>query len=145
MTEVIKGQVSGMQVRLEQALRKSWGVWAFRVERKDADGKPLPRVPVEMRARRFDGSINNGDWVEITAKWRRGKLLHPRQVRNLSTGVTVKARGLTRGQWIVIEVVTPVLMLAILIFVALVFWPRWKSIFGTRPKPVDIKINTPKK
>ncbi len=137
MTDAIKGRVSGMQQRAEVALRTSWAVWDFRLERTAADGKPLPRVPVEMRGRRFEGSITNGDVIEIDADWTQGKILHTRQVRNGTTGVTVKARGLSRGQWIAINAITLIVTALILLVVGFTILDQWRGI-RVRPIPPPI-------
>jgi hypothetical protein len=44
-----------------------------------------------MRGRRYRGSINDGDWVEIAEKWKPGQQVEPRRVRNLTTGSLVEA------------------------------------------------------
>jgi hypothetical protein len=137
MTDAIKGRVSGMQQRAEVALRTSWAVWDFRLERTTSDGKPLPRVPVEMRGRRFEGSITNGDVVEIAANWTQGQILHTREVHNATTGVTVKARGLSRGQWIAINAITLLVMALILLVVGFTILDQWRGIH-VRPIPPPI-------
>jgi hypothetical protein len=81
------GVVTGLQQRQEMVRRTYWQVWNFRLERRDATGTVLPPVPVEVRARSFRGQIANGDLLEIPSRAK------PRQLRNLTTGVTVKARG----------------------------------------------------
>jgi len=135
--ETIRGQASGVQQRFEQALRMSWAVWDFRIERKDANGSPLPRVPVEMRGRRFEGAINTGDMVEIAADWKPGEILHTRHVRNLSTGVTVTAKGVTRKQWIAISMVGPLLAVIVAVLVWTGLLSRWiKDDPIVRPIPI---------
>jgi hypothetical protein len=54
-------------------------------------GNRLPPVPVQMRGLRFNGTINEGDRVEIDQRWRRGEMLCPSRVRDLTTGVTVRS------------------------------------------------------
>ena len=86
----VKGQVSGFSSRFEQTSRGAVLVWDFRVERWAADGTALARAAVEMRAPSFEGAISDGDWVEVPGKWKEGKLLHPDEVENLSSGTTVR-------------------------------------------------------
>lgn len=112
-----KGQVSGFQSRFE-ARRGPVIVWDFRLERRDPSGNPLPRVPVEMRGRAFVGSINNGDWVEVSGQWRRGVILRPARVMNLSTGVVVRAKGATIG---IVQILGILMFLALLLFALAVF------------------------
>jgi len=66
-------------------------VCRFRIERKNAQGKQLPAVPVEMRSMSFSGTLSNGDWVELSQKWTPGALLHPHEVVNLTTKVPFKS------------------------------------------------------
>jgi hypothetical protein len=73
-------------------------VWTFRVERHDQEGRVLPPIPVEMRGLSFHGSINEGDWVEIPVKWAPGTMLHPRRLRNRTTGADVRSRGSAAAQ-----------------------------------------------
>lgn len=106
----IIGVVRGFQQRQEQTFRggggqgggsmvssapmmSTWTIWTFWLERYDAFGRPLARVPVEMRARSFSGSLADGDEVEINRPWKRGQTMTPKQVRNLSTGALVTAGG----------------------------------------------------
>ncbi len=90
------GIVTGLQQRQEMSGRSYIQVWNFRLERRDANGNPLPPVPVEIRARSIRGQIANGDLVEIPTKPR------PMQLRNLTTGATLRARGKPRPvlRWI---------------------------------------------
>jgi hypothetical protein len=91
---MIKGQVSGFQTRFESGGRgPGLTVWSFRLDRLDKEGKPLPRVAVEMRGTSFEGAINQGDWVELDQDWKPGTTLHPKQVTNLTTNATVSSKG----------------------------------------------------
>ena len=66
-----------------------------RLERQDEAKKPLPRVPVEMRGLEFDGTIRQGDWIEIDAEWNEGTTLRPVTVRNLTSNAVITAKGYT--------------------------------------------------
>ncbi len=66
-------------------------VWSFRLERQDEAGNRVPPVPVEMRARSFEGFISGGDLVEVDHRWSPGRTLPPRRVHNVTTGAVVKA------------------------------------------------------
>jgi hypothetical protein len=94
---MIKGTVSSFQQRTEQINTgtgpRSLVVWDFRIEQRDSTGQPMPRVAVEMRGRSFIGSINNGDVVEIDARFRPGQVLQVRRLRNLTSGAVVTAKG----------------------------------------------------
>ena len=93
MTVRLTGQVSGFQQRYEPTRAGSVTVWDFRIDRHDGDGKPLPRVAAEMRGMRIEGGLSIGDWVETDSKWRPGKTLQLRNIKNLSTNSVVEAHG----------------------------------------------------
>src|SRR5262249_32852851 len=80
------GRVSGFSTRFEHSGRSPITVWSFRLERVNQAGRPMSRVPVEMRGRQMLGSINNGDVVEIEQRWRPGRVLLARRAKNLTTG-----------------------------------------------------------
>jgi hypothetical protein len=121
----IRGEVSGFQQRSEQVTvgngTRFLYVWDFRIEQKDAAGKPMPRAAVEMRGTSFSGSLANGDMVEIEDSFESGKLLTPGRVRNLTSGIFVKARGestLRWSKWISILVFLIFVAVAVGVFVA---------------------------
>ncbi len=135
----IVGEVRGFQSRTEslgpQYPTKT--IWTFRVERFDAAGNRLPPVPVEMRSKSFDGFINEGDQVEISARWREGQIAKPRKLRNLTTGAIVKARGI---YWMTVARVL-LFLVFLVIFVAfakIAFDKFWRS-----PGPVPVRKNGP--
>jgi hypothetical protein len=114
---VIRGKASGLQQRLEYKTRRPLVVWNFRLERWDSSGSPMTRVPVEMRGQSFQGSLNNGDWIEVRAKWKPGKTVHASRVTDLSTSTVVRARGWGQPTRIA-RVVIALLMLAFFVAVA---------------------------
>lgn len=68
-------------------------VRTFVLESFDPLGNRRPPVQVEMRARRFDGWINEGDEVVISQfKQQEGRILAS-EVRNKTTHATVRAKG----------------------------------------------------
>ena len=87
------GIVSGLQQRQEMFGRTYFTVWNFRLERTDSAGHPMTPIPVEMRGRRFNGAINNGDLVDVRGRPQPGKLVRTRRVRNLTVGTDVRAIG----------------------------------------------------
>ncbi|MDF6019646.1 hypothetical protein [Streptomyces sp. JH34] len=92
---MVTGQVTMFQERYERRATSNdpVTVWSFRLERQDERGQPLPRVGVEMRGTGFDGTLAQGDWVRIDEAWQPGTTLQTRQIANLSTNSTVRARG----------------------------------------------------
>src|SRR5712692_784748 len=84
-----RGIVRDLQWQVEGSTHMN--VCRFRIERKNAQGKQLPAVPVEMRSMSFSGTLSNGDWVELSQKWTPGALLHPHEVVNLTTKVPFKS------------------------------------------------------
>jgi hypothetical protein len=87
------GVVTGMQQRQEVFGRTYFTVWSFRLERTDSAGHPMTPIPVEMRGRRFKGSVNNGDLVDVRHRPPSGKLVQTRRVRNLTLGTDVRTKG----------------------------------------------------
>jgi hypothetical protein len=93
MTEY-QGRVSGFVPRTESPVirKRTTIVWDFRLERQTPDGKPLPRVAVEMRGKYFSGgSINNGDVVVLAGRHCRNGLVTVKRVKNLTSSTTVIA------------------------------------------------------
>ncbi|MFF4796218.1 hypothetical protein ACFY2M_42740 [Streptomyces sp. NPDC001276] len=76
-------------------------VWTFRIERYDNAGNRILLMPVEMRARTFEGSISDGDWVRARGRVRSGTLRITR-LENLTTGAFVRARGLSKAEVVVV-------------------------------------------
>ncbi len=85
------GVVTGLQQRQEMSGRTYFQVWNFRLVRPGRTD--LPPVPVEMRARSFRGQLANGDTVELPSSRR------PMQLKNLTTGATIKGRGKPHPIW----------------------------------------------
>jgi hypothetical protein len=66
-------------------------IWDFRLERFDAEGNRLAPMPVELRARKILGNINESDWVQVPGKWKRGHTRVVKRVRDLTTDTAVGA------------------------------------------------------
>ncbi|MFJ1560816.1 hypothetical protein [Streptomyces mirabilis] len=101
-TTIAEGQVRSVQVqstyRGENTQSKT--VWTFRIERYDDAGNRILLIPVEMRGLTFEGSINDGDWVRTRGRMRSGTLRVTR-LENLTTGASVRAKGVSKAAWIV--------------------------------------------
>jgi hypothetical protein len=78
----------------------NWIIWSFRVDSFDTQGNLLNRVPIEMRGRSFLGAINEGDMVEVSQVWLQAAMIQPPNVRNLTTGVVVRAKGTPIGEMV---------------------------------------------
>jgi hypothetical protein len=96
---VIRGAVSGLQQRMEYSYRRPMAVWDFRLDRWSAAGEPMPPVPVEMRGRKFIGSVSNGDWVEVHARSQGGKTLQVKRLHNLTSGGDVVVKVIPTSYW----------------------------------------------
>ncbi len=91
---LFSGEVRGLQTRQEVDMPgRTITVWSFRLERYDKNGNRLSPVPVEMRARRFRGSISDGDWLEMRGRLRFGGTLSATRAWNRTTGARVKGKG----------------------------------------------------
>jgi len=119
----IVGVARDVRQRQEQ---RAWGqngqsteqVWTFRIDRHDAQGAALPLVPVEMRGSSFEGSVDDGDWIEAPGVWRPGDTLHPRRVRNLTTGAQMGVRGWGAGRILAFILVLVVVLVMVVVFLA---------------------------
>jgi hypothetical protein len=94
----------------------------FRVERPDELGQASPPIPIQMRAPRIDGSISEGDWVEVPAGWAPGK--NVKKIRNLTTYETIQARNMRR------RLQLAVVVLFVAAFVAVAIWVGSKLVGG---------------
>lgn len=91
----VVGQVRGIQQRTEGYGEHGASVLTFRVERYDDAGNRLQPVPVQLRARGYDGSLNEGDNVRVSGRWKDGTL-HTSRVRNLTTGASVAGKSIAK-------------------------------------------------
>ncbi len=62
-------------------------LWRFRlIGDPDSDGNLSPLIPVEIRSKKFQGFINNGDFVQITkGKWGSSRTLEATELRDQTT------------------------------------------------------------
>jgi len=86
------GEVRGFTQRSENISTShlQHTIWNFRIERY-IEGKQLPPIPVEMRGQKFEGSINEGDSIQLLKNWQKG-LHKTNKVFNLTINVMVKAK-----------------------------------------------------
>jgi hypothetical protein len=86
----IIGEVRDFHDRTQKQGQLNFTVWSFRVDRYDASGNLLQPVPVEVKGEIINGSISDGDWVELPGDWKSGQIAQPEFVKNLTTGATVQ-------------------------------------------------------
>src|SRR5215813_6113443 len=67
-------------------------ILTFRVDRFDETGNSLQPIPVEMTGE-IKGVLNEGDKIEIDAKWQPGQTLEPKKLLNRTTGGVVQIKG----------------------------------------------------
>lgn len=84
----VRGRVAGLQQRNEMWGRRYVTVWDFHITR-DGD---LPPVSVEMRGFSYEGSIANGDVVEVRGRARGNRILHVRRLENRTSNSTVRVK-----------------------------------------------------
>jgi hypothetical protein len=90
-----RGKVSGYTPRSETGVfrRRQTLVWDFRLERQE-QGRPLPRLAVQMRAKYYrGGAVNNGDIVEISGRPGRNGVVVVQSVKNLTSGTKIQAHN----------------------------------------------------
>jgi hypothetical protein len=93
--ETLRGKVYDLQIRYEMNVR------GFAVSFRLAVAQNVPPIQVMMRGMLIEGSINDGDVVEVAGSRRNG-ILWARSVTNVATGATTTASynpvtGLQRG------------------------------------------------
>ena len=88
-----RGVVTGVVRALQERGDERGRVMSFRVEQHDPEGRAVQVVPVEIRGLSLHGFLTEGDWVEIRRRWKPGKTLRPRVIRNLSTGGEFRSKG----------------------------------------------------
>jgi hypothetical protein len=85
----------------------TYTILTFRIERPGEQP-----VPVQMKSVRVEGSISDGDEVEIDAEQRPGKVLKTKRVINHTTGVPIVA-----GAPLYVKIIAvPVVLFVIAIF-----------------------------
>jgi hypothetical protein len=87
--EHLRGRVSLLRSRNELMGTRYGTVWNFRVDSWDSEGKSQPAVAVEMRGLQFNGSLGEGDWVEITGPWEAGKNFRVARLQNITMNAPV--------------------------------------------------------
>lgn len=83
------GEVREFRERRETEGNFTWAIWSFRVERYDASGNQMQPVPVEIKGMKFEGTISDGDWVELPEPWKPGEVASPKKFDNLTTGAKI--------------------------------------------------------
>ncbi|TQS25625.1 hypothetical protein [Microbispora sp. KK1-11] len=127
---MVEGQVRGLQERSEQhGESESESIWSFRLERYDQEGNRVMLVPVEMRGRSIEGSINDGDWIRARGSLRSGTL-RLSELQNLSTGAIVRAKGIPKA----------VLIVGIVLFVAVVAWIVFIAVLAIIQSPAGVVL-----
>lgn len=88
----LQGEVRGFAIRVENKLSYEIAdtIWTFRLERY-FKGQQLPPIPVEMRGKKFEGFINEGDTIKLLSDWKEG-LHKTKEVFNLTNNTLVKAK-----------------------------------------------------
>jgi hypothetical protein len=149
LTGKIRGIVRGFQSRSEsQSMgqgHRTWTVWTFRLESHDQGSNLVQRIPVEMRGLSMEGSINDGDEVEIPGRWQPGQTVQPSEAYNVTTHSTVRSKGVTRGQRTcsTVALVFFLVFIAVIVAVAVFGWnsfllPAMKDICASWPDPSNM-------
>jgi hypothetical protein len=74
---------SGLWVLATSMQRPMSYIWSFVLAEWPDDPT---RIPVEMRGRGIEGPLRNGDFVIVPGQYRRGQMLAPKLIINLSNG-----------------------------------------------------------
>lgn len=101
----------GVQARSEsRGDQGSESIWTFRIERYDDSGNRVSLIPVEMRGLTFEGSVSDGDSVRASGRMRAGTLRVTR-LENLTTGATVRSKGVPKAAVILAVIVFAVILI----------------------------------
>ena len=128
----IRGRVAGFQPRNELRGSTYITIWSFRVEQRGG----LPPVALEMRGYAFEGSITNGDEVQVRAVSGQQRPQRVSSLVNISSNATVRVTKkpgswvvailvlgvLVAFGWLVIGIVLPGIGLVFRLLVVLVLW-----------------------
>jgi hypothetical protein len=120
----ISGEVSSFAEssweRGQGDFQQIWKKWDFVLNEYDDAGNLARSTPVQMTGRSFDGRIRDKDKLEIelASSWRQGTTAQIAELRNLTTGVTIRAEKekLHRAAALV------VMLLVLAIFGFAAFW-----------------------
>ncbi|GAC1465709.1 MAG: hypothetical protein PVSMB7_10320 [Chloroflexota bacterium] len=88
-TESVPGKIRGQVFDIE----RSYSRLIFWLERHHAAGGRLSNIPVEMLGLKIEGTIKNGDWVEISGSDTPWDTIRTSEVKNLTTGRILVAFG----------------------------------------------------
>lgn len=84
-SNIIKGEVRGIQREMVRADQKNSIVITFRVERYDGSGNRLQPVPVQMQGFSFKGVLHEGDLIEIKAKKKGQQIVRTNKLFNITS------------------------------------------------------------
>jgi hypothetical protein len=85
----LRGIVNLYRTRYEMVESFQVWIWNFQVLNWDAMGNVRPPVAVEMRGTKIEGSVGDGDWVEIEGAFTPGQLLRTQYFMNLTMNAPV--------------------------------------------------------
>lgn len=124
-SNIVRGEVRGVSVRSRtgpssgmnsrRQTQRTTDILTFRIECFDEAGNKVATIPVEMKGT-LSGVLNEGDSVEVIAKWRPGITLHPERVLNLTTGGTVETGSSSSGCLILLLILLLVLGAVMVLF-----------------------------
>ena len=99
-----EGKVNGFSAKSESYGNPSNPMWTFRNSRlkiwtfqilqfDEKIGNSLQKIPVEIKGRRFDGFINDGDTIRVKGKWKEGEILKVDELFNVTNNIWVTVRA----------------------------------------------------
>jgi len=87
----VVGRVRDVQRCPERSVKFLPPVCTFRIERRAEDGTGQTSILVEMRGFPLDGSVEEGDWVEVVGVRPSWKTVQAEEIVNLSTAGRFRA------------------------------------------------------
>lgn len=102
---ILKGIVRGFTPATEMKFSGTpKPVWNFRLECFDDHGNLRNTIPVQMSGDYLQGTIHDGDEVQVY-NWKKGELLRTKRVMNLTSGIEVRTVSRRVGRYLVVIIV----------------------------------------
>jgi hypothetical protein len=135
----VVGVVSHLQER--GGGRKS--ILNFRIHRYDRAGNQLPPMPVELRAKELRGALNEGEWIRVPGKWKRGHTKQVKRVFDITTDTWVGEKK--HHGWLLLLIILAIAGVAAAIFLGggfkstgLIFMVYAGAISGSIAPPLGV-------
>jgi len=115
----VAGEVSGLgMASLPAGASEAGPVVMFRVETRDATGSRTGIIPVRLKGASAIGFAEDGDWVEVSGRSRKG-VLDAHKARNKTTGASFESSPTVRRLVIAVFTLFFLAVIAFIVFLAI--------------------------